>query len=217
MEKRNKKKGCFYRYFWIFLIGSLVGFLYENILVLIQKGHFELRQGLLYGPLIPVYGAGAVIYEMTVPKIKSPLKVFFYTMFFGGVVEYIFSYLQEVLFGTISWNYEWLKINFNGRTSLLHCFYWGIAGVIFYKVIHPWFDKVMSVQITKKIATVTTLLVIFVSLDILISWTASVRQTKRLLNVPPETRFDRFLDKYYPDERIDRIYTNKIVKVNRNI
>lgn len=217
MGKKNEKLKLFFRYFWIFLIGSIVGFLYENILVLFQKGHFELRQGLLYGPLIPVYGAGAVVYEIVVPKIKSPLKVFLYTIFFGGVVEYVFSYLQEVLFGTISWNYEWLRINFNGRTSLLHAFYWGLAGLIFYEIIHPWFDKVMNVEITSRIKTITTVLIIFVAFDILISWTASMRQTQRLLNVPPETKFDRFLDKYYPDERIDKIYTNKIITMNKNM
>ena len=58
------------RLFWIFIVGSLVGFAYENILVLCQKGHFILRQGLLYGPLIPVYGVGAVIYELTIPILK---------------------------------------------------------------------------------------------------------------------------------------------------
>ena len=42
------------RLFWIFIVGSLVGFAYENILVLCQKGHFILRQGLLYGPIIEI-------------------------------------------------------------------------------------------------------------------------------------------------------------------
>ena len=70
------------RLFWIFIVGSLVGFAYENILVLCQKGHFILRQGLLYGPLIPVYGVGAVIYELTIPKMESHLKAFFYSVFF---------------------------------------------------------------------------------------------------------------------------------------
>ena len=31
MGKKNRKLKLFFRYFWIFLIGSIVGFLYENI------------------------------------------------------------------------------------------------------------------------------------------------------------------------------------------
>lgn len=107
MKKKTKKNLKFaFRLFWIFIIGSVVGFIYENILVLFQKGHFELRQGLLYCPLIPVYGVGAVIYELIVPKMKNTVEVFVDTMFLGGVTEYICSYLQEVLFGTISWDYQ---------------------------------------------------------------------------------------------------------------
>ncbi len=211
---KNKK---FLRYFWIFLIGSLAGFLYENILVLFQKGSFELRQGLLYCPLIPVYGIGAMIYEMIVPKLKSPLKVFLYTMFFGGTVEYVCSYVQEVLFGTISWNYTWVTINFNGRTSLLHAFYWGTAGLIYYELIHPLFDKFMNRDITKMLATVTMVLIVFISFDVLISCSAVARQKARLLKMPAKTRIDKFLDEHYPDEVIDRVYTNKIVVLNSKI
>ncbi len=214
----NKKKLKRYlRFFWIFLVGSVIGFLYENILVLIKDGHFELRQGLIYGPFIPVYGIGAVIYEMIVPKIKSPLKIFFYTMFFGATVEYICSYLQEVLFGTISWNYDWVKINFNGRTSVLHAFYWGTAGLIYSEIVHPFFEKISHRELTKSIITVSMIFAVFMSFDILISWSAVMRQKDRLLNVPAKTKIDTFLDTYYPDELIDKIYTNKMVTITRNI
>ncbi len=213
----NKKLKKYLKIFWIFIVGSIVGFLYENLLVLVQKGHFELRQGLIYGPFIPVYGIGAAVYEMIVPKIKSPLKIFLYTMFFGAVVEYVCSYLQEVLFGTISWNYSWVKINFNGRTSILHAFYWGTAGLVFSEIVHPLFEKFTNREITRAIITVSMIFAVFITFDILISWTAVNRQKERLLNVPPRTKIDSFLDKYYPDELIDKIYTNKVVTINRNI
>ena len=218
MKKKTKKNLKFaFRLFWIFMIGSLFGFIYENILVLFQKGHFELRQGLLYGPLIPVYGVGAVIYELIVPKMKNTVEVFVDTMFLGGVTEYICSYLQEVLFGTISWDYHWVTINFNGRTSMLHAFYWGLAGVAFYHIVHPWFNKIITSEITRKAITITSVLAVIVVADVLISWGASMRQKERVLEMPARTSLDRFFDTYYPDDRIDRIYTNKIVTVDRCI
>lgn len=216
MEKEEKKERdikylC--RLFWIFMIGSLVGFAYENILVLFQKGHFVLRQGLLYGPLIPVYGIGAVIYEIIIPKMESPLKSFFYSMFLGAVVEYICSYVQEVLFGTISWDYHWVKINFNGRTSALHAFYWGLAGVIFYDIIHPWFNTVMSKPFNMKAKVATVLTLTFVLADVFLSGAACYRQMERVLELEPKNGFEVFLDKHYPDEEINKIYTNKILKI----
>lgn len=36
-------------------IGSILGHIFEMIIVLFQKGHFETRQGLIYGPFIPVF------------------------------------------------------------------------------------------------------------------------------------------------------------------
>ncbi|MCI8519198.1 MAG: hypothetical protein HFJ51_03780 [Clostridia bacterium] len=42
--------------FWLFVIGSIVGYIYEMIVVLVQKGCFESRQGLIYGPFTPIYG-----------------------------------------------------------------------------------------------------------------------------------------------------------------
>ena len=40
--------------FWIFIIGSILGYIFEMIVVLFQKGFFESRQGLIYGPFTPV-------------------------------------------------------------------------------------------------------------------------------------------------------------------
>ena len=68
--------------FWVFIIGSLIGYGVETIVAIIQNGHFASRQGLLYGPLIPVYGIGLVIYYLVISKIKdeSNFKIFIITM-----------------------------------------------------------------------------------------------------------------------------------------
>lgn len=34
--------------FWVFIIGSILGYIFEMIVVLFQKGYFESRQGLIY-------------------------------------------------------------------------------------------------------------------------------------------------------------------------
>lgn len=197
--------------FWIFIIGSIAGFIFEITVVLFQKGHFELRQGLIYGPFIPVYGIGAILYYVVLNKIKlkNKLQIFLITMLLGGLTEYLCSFMQEKLFGTISWDYSYLPFNIQGRTSLLHCIYWGIGGILYVTYIEPLIEK-MREKINKNIIRIITIiLAIFMIFDITISWMAAERQIERKSNVEPENKIDLFFDEYYPDEYIDRIFNNK--------
>ena len=197
--------------FWLFIIGSMVGCLVETIVALVQKGFLETRKGLIYGPFIPVYGAGIVIYYIVLNNIntENKVKVFFITALLGGIIEYLFSFLQEKMFGTISWNYSNLMFNINGRTSLLHCTYWGLAGVLYATVIEPLIEKSKKDVNNNFIKTITLIFAIFIIFDIIISCMAAQRQEERRKNIKPETKIDSFLDKHYPDEYMDNIYTNK--------
>ena len=57
--------------FWIFIIGSIIGYGIEMIVGLVQNGHFVSRQGLVFGPFAQVYGLGILTYYFVVPKIKG--------------------------------------------------------------------------------------------------------------------------------------------------
>ena len=217
--------------FWLFVIGSIVGYIYEMIVVLVQKGYFESRQGLIYGPFTPVYGIGAIIYYLTLnainktyqnkktnskelcnrkyAKILYYVKIFAITALLGGITEYISSFVQEKVFGTISWDYSHMFMNLNGRTSLLYCVYWGIIAIAYLKVIYPAFQK-MEILLDKiSVRIVTVILMIFMTFDIVISCMAGNRQQERREKIPPKGVFDEFLDRMYPDELLDRIYHNK--------
>lgn len=52
------------------MIGSVLGYIIEMFVGLVQNGHFVSRQGLLIGPFIQVYGLGLVIYYLFISKIK---------------------------------------------------------------------------------------------------------------------------------------------------
>ena len=208
---KNKLREELIIFFWIFIIGSIAGFIFEIAVVLFQKGHFELRQGLIYGPFIPVYGIGAMLYYVVLDKfkLKNKLQIFLITMLLGGLTEYLCSFMQEKLFGTISWDYSYLPFNIQGRTSLLHCIYWGIGGILYVTYIEPLIEK-MREKINKNIIIIITIiLAIFMIFDITISWMAAERQIERKSNVEPENKMDLFFDEYYPDEYIDRIFNNK--------
>ena len=196
--------------FWIFLIGSILGYGIEMIVGLVQNGHFVSRQGLLFGPFIQVYGVGLVAYYLVISNIrkKSYIKIFFITMLLGGIVEYLFSYLQETWFGTISWDYSNLLFNIHGRTSLLHCLYWGIGGVLFVRFILPLIRNLNGWCKNTNFRYITAFLVLFITFDIVMSGMAGSRQLERKNNIAANGYIDNFFDEYYPDTKLEQIYSN---------
>ncbi len=196
--------------FWVFLIGSIIGYVLEMIVGLVQNGHFVSRQGLLIGPFIQVYGLGLVTYYLVISKIKNKnnIKIFVLSMILGGIIEYLFSYFQEKLFGTISWDYTNLPFNLNGRTSLLHCLYWGTGGVLFVKFILPHIDKLDNYYNYNSFKIITMFLIAFISFDIIISSFAGIRHLERRKNIPPKGSLDSFFDTHYPDTKLKEIYSN---------
>ena len=213
MKKSEKKISelinLIIKIFWIFVIGSVFGYFAEVIYGIVYTRTVVFRQGLVYGPFIQVYGMGAVAYYLLISKVQDPKKAFFSGMIMGGILEYVCSFLQEILFGTISWDYTNEFINFNGRTSLLYCFYWGLIAVAFLKVVYPLIQKLDKYITKKRVRIGTAIFAVFMIADIVISCMAGVRQDERHKNIPPKNDVDVFLDNNYPDEFLDKVYNNK--------
>lgn len=201
----------FIKVFIIFMIGSVIGYVVEMIVALVQNGYIESRQGLLYGPFTPVYGIGIIVYYIFFSKIKTRDKkiVFLLSMLIGGITEYLCSFIQEKVFGTISWDYsEWL-FNINGRTTLIHCTYWGIAGLLYVSYIEPLIPKIENAIKNNHIRVISSCLAICMMFNITISTMAALRQKERIEDVPASGTLDMFLDKNYPNEYMDRVFANK--------
>lgn len=207
-KEENKILKKIVKLFCVFVIGSIIGYLLEMIVGLVQNGHFVSKQGLIYGPFSQVYGIGLVIYYLVIPNNKKIIEIFLISMFLGGIVEYIFSYLQETFFGTISWDYSNLLFNINGRTSLLHCIYWGIGGILFLKYIRPQIEKIDLLYPKMWFKVLTIFLAIFLLFDIIISSLACKRQEERKEGIEPKNNIEIFLDKTYTDEVLNEIYSN---------
>lgn len=195
--------------FWIFIIGSVFGFFAEMLYALVYTRTIEIRHGLIYGPFIQIYGMGAVAYYILISKIQDPKKAFFSGIIMGSILEYLCSFFQEIFFGTISWDYSDLFMNLNGRTSLLYGIYWGIIAVIYLKIAYPAFEKMEVLFDKKSIRIITVFFMLFMTFDITISCMAGNRQQQRHQNIPAKGVLDKFLDRTYPDELLDRIYNNK--------
>ncbi len=210
MNKSSKFNEIF-KVFIIFMIGSILGYVVEMIVALVQNGHFVSRQGLLYGPFTPVYGVGILVYYIFFKIVKNRNKkiVFVSSMILGGITEYLCSYIQEKAFGTVSWDYSNWLFNINGRTTLIHCTYWGFAGLLYVSYIEPLIPKIEEAVRNHKIKIMATSVAIFMVFNVAISSMAAIRQKERQENIAANSKIDVFLDNAYPDEYMDEVFENQ--------
>lgn len=200
----------FYKLFWVFFIGCFAGVVLETIYCLIQRGHYESRVGLIYGPFNLVYGIGALCLSGALYQFRNRGRVFSFVGGFvvGSVVEYACSWFQEVCFGSTSWDYSNMPYNLNGRICLLYSIFWGILGIFWIKDIYPRMAK-WILKIPNKVGKpLTWVLLVFMVFNSVMTLFTSLRWTARREGVEPRNTFEAYLDEHYPDERMQKIFAN---------
>ena len=217
-KKKFAEGMCFYKVFWIFLFGCVFGAYYEEILNLVVHYHYhhevvwQLRRGVIYGPISPIYGFGAVLMILALGRKKRPdWQTLLYGGLIGGGFEYIVSFLQETFLGTVSWDYTNELLNINGRTTIPFMIVWGLLAVVLVKIVYPTISSIVESLPEKFGKILTNILIVLLTIDFAVSWGALIRQQLRYNGVPPFTVVGEFFDKYYPDEVLKESYANMVV------
>lgn len=212
---KTPEKIPFQKLFYIFIIGSVFGCVYETILTffmyLIKDGSIVIvsRSGLLYGPFNPIYGIGAalMIYFLARKEYKW-WQIILYGTLIGGAFEVLMGFGQEIFTGTSSWDYSGHFLNIGGKTSLYIMTIWGLICYVLVKLIYPLFNKIYQKVPAKISDIVYKVLLVFMIINCILSFSAVVRMNLRHHDQPPITPYGKFLDKVYTDERVHRSYTN---------
>ena len=144
-KKRTINGISIWRILAYFIIYSVLGYMIETIYGMITKGVWESRQSFLYGPFCGIYGLGAVV--MIVCLHKFPRK--FNTLFVGGfivgsIVEYVVSFIGEMLLGVKWWDYSNMPLNLNGRICVYFSVFWGFLGIYLIASLNPKVDKIIN-------------------------------------------------------------------------
>ncbi|MGI6217390.1 MAG: putative ABC transporter permease, partial [Coriobacteriales bacterium] len=126
-----------YQLIIIFVIGSFLGLIIEEIWMYITAGVTQSRVGLVWGPFSPLYGFCAVFMTLGLWALKkrynSPVWLVFVLCFvFGGIIEQITGWSMEVLFGAESWSYLHLPDHITQWVAWRYLFVWGLIGVVWY-------------------------------------------------------------------------------------
>jgi len=199
--------------FLLFAFGSVLGFFIETVFCYLVKGRLESRRGMLFGPFSQIYGFAALLIPMLLAPLsgKSMVALFLGSALLGGLFEAGCSIFQESCFGTVSWNYaEQRGSLFGGRTSLGFMFFWGVLGTIYIRVLHPkLFLMIEGVPASLKEIGVS-LLVLFLSIDLLISCLALQRWRERSSGETKGGRVATILDQHFPNRRMESIYPDMV-------
>lgn len=215
--------GCsFYKLVSLFLIGAFLGDIIETIFCWITMGRLMSRSSVVYGPFSIVWGLAcalltAMLYRY---KNKSFVSIFLAGTILGGVYEYICSVFTEIVFGTIFWDYSGFTFNLGGRVNLFYCLFWGVAAVVWLKIIYPFLSGLIE-KLPVRFGTIfCNIMIVFMVFNMLISSFALARYTERntsetvVQESSLEKAWNTFLDSHFTDERMERIYPNaKIVEL----
>ena len=196
---------------WIFTVSSVAGYIVERIYAFVYHGTLESRQGLLYGPFSPVYGIGAVILTLTILPImkEKNYQIFISGGIIGGLLEASLSYLQEMIFGSVSWDYSGKPFAlFGGRTSLRYMIFWGILSIVYIRRIYPWVKEIVDKLLRKSKRIVTVTWTILLSINVILSASAVYRWSQRVDGVPPSNAVESWLDNTYPNKTMEEVYAN---------
>lgn len=199
---------CFTKLFYLFVIGSFIGTILETIWAFCVDGHFEMRVGMVYGPFIPVYGGGACFLTAALYKLYklNDTLVFVISAFVGAGFEYFCSWLQEQMFGTVSWDYSDTPFNLDGRTNLMYALIWGFLGLVWVRYLYPWTAKFIEKIPKRAGAIITTFLIVFMAFNGFMSVTATARWTQRTEGVPASNSFEEYLDEKFDNEKMEFLF-----------
>jgi uncharacterized membrane protein len=208
---------CKEKIFFVFLFGCVFGCIYEEslniIFSFINNGYavWETRRGLIYGELSPIYGWGAALMTyILMIKNRKWYHNFILGSLIGGGFEYLISFLQETFTGSVSWNYSNEFLNINGRTTIPYMMVWGLLALLLIYIIYPFLSHLIELIPYNLGMILYKVLFIMVSIDMFISFGAVIRQYLRRLGYAPFTILGNIFDKYYPDSRLARVYTNAV-------
>lgn len=125
-------------YVLIFFIVSFVGWLWEVFYNFINTFQFANR-GTLWGPVLPIYGTGAVVALFLLKKFrKTPWLSFLLSVIVCLAIEYCTGLILEKTTGMRYWNYDDMPFNIQGRICLFGGVFFGLGCLVAIYFVGPF-------------------------------------------------------------------------------
>lgn len=190
----------FFEVFLLFIIYSIIGYIYEMGVLLVVDKKIVLKRGFFFGPYIPIYGFGMLFMAFALGFLADNIILLFLaSLVSAGILEYVTSYLMEKIYGYRWWDYTYSKYNLNGRVTLELLIMFGIDGILVVNYINPFFTNIISSVPTNIIVITSSLLMILFLIDLIISVVVSVKikdEVRKIANKDATTIIKKEAKKY---------------------
>ncbi|MBR5348494.1 MAG: DUF975 family protein [Lachnospiraceae bacterium] len=149
----------------LFFTYAFIGWIWEVGMHAVQTGEF-VNRGVMHGPWLPIYGAGAVMTLVLLNRIRPhPFVMFFATTALCGSIEYVTSWYLEQVNGVRWWDYTGYFLNINGRVCAEGLLLFGIGCTATVYLIGPILDNLFARIPYKVIIPIALSLLLAISID----------------------------------------------------
>lgn len=145
----------FIQWLLFFFIYCFLGWVWESCYVSIKKREW-INRGFLHGPMLPIYGSGAIIVLICTIGVRDQIVLtFLFGMIGATILEYVTGACMERLFRVRYWDYSHMPLNLKGYICLSVSLGWGVFSVLLVRVIHVPIENLV-LQIPERIAEVVS-------------------------------------------------------------
>ena len=121
----------------LFFFYSFCGYCWEVFLYIVKERRF-VNRGFLFGPILPIYGFGAVSILLTCVPVKSNVAlVALVGTVSASLLEYVTGFAMESLFHVRYWDYSKRPLNLHGYICALSAATWAVFSVLIVSVVNP--------------------------------------------------------------------------------
>lgn len=169
--------------FWLY---SILGFLMETTVVSVKTKKY-VNRGFLLGPYCPIYGSGSILLLILKSYQNDPLVVFILSIFICSLLEYITSYLMELIFKVRWWDYSDRLLNINGRICLFNSICFGFLGMFIVCFLNPIFMNKLNSFNNLSLLIISSIVFLITTTDIIITLTIMFDIRKIIVNFKDKT------------------------------
>ena len=157
-----------------FFLYCFLGWVWESCYVSAKRRQW-VNRGFLHGPMLPIYGTGAVIILLaTIPVRDSLWLVFLLGMLAATALEYVTGAAMEALFKVRYWDYSHKKFNFQGQICLESSLAWGLLTILMTRIIHKPIEAFALWLPSSVLTGVTMVVTVIFAADFALSFKAAL-------------------------------------------
>lgn len=199
---------------WIisFFIYGFFGWIWESLICPIIMNYKIRNRGFLNGPVVPIYGVGALVISLLFSSRENIHSIFLEGAVVACFIEYITSWAMEALYHRRWWDYSDKKFNLNGRICLEGFLVFGLFSVFVVKYIHPaLIQKILENDNTILLVVIATVLVTLLCVDLVLTIVSLIHLEEKVDSLLKE--IEGHMQKAYDEFEASKTNWNEVIEI----